>query len=38
MFDRYNTIDEVDMKKGIKKLADFLQSVDQNVDQGISTK
>jgi len=38
MFDRYNTVDETDMKQGVNKLDDFLQSVDQNVDQDISNK
>lgn len=38
MFDRYNTVDEVDMKQGINDLDNFFKSVDQNVDQDISNK
>jgi hypothetical protein len=34
MFDRYNTIDTEDVRKGINQLERYLeQSVDQNVDQ-----
>lgn len=31
MFDRYNTVDEVDMKQGIYDLDNFFKSVDQNI-------
>jgi len=34
MFDRYNTIDEEDIKNAVRRLTSFLQNVDQNVDQG----
>ncbi len=34
MFQRYNTIDEDDIKKGVNQLEGFLKSVDQSVDQG----
>ncbi len=35
MFERYNTVDESDIKQGINQMESFLtQSVDQSVDQG----
>jgi integrase len=37
MFDRYNTIDEDDIRKAVNQMQGFLSSVDQTVDQkGIS--
>ena len=33
MFDRYNTIDEKDVREAVDKLEVYLASVDQNVDQ-----
>jgi integrase len=33
MFDRYNKIDKEDIKEAVDRLGDFLQSVDQSVDQ-----
>jgi len=33
MFDRYNTVDEEDMRKAIDQMEAYLQSVDQTVDQ-----
>jgi integrase len=38
MFDRYNTVDEEDIRKAIDQLGYYLQSVDQNVDQNQSTE
>lgn len=33
MFDRYNTVDEDDTKQAVMQMENFLQNVDQNVDQ-----
>jgi integrase len=33
MFDRYNKIDDEDMRQAVAKMGTFLASVDQNVDQ-----
>ena len=38
MFDRYNTIDEEDKRLAVDQFADFLASVDQNVDKTGSGK
>jgi integrase len=34
MFDRYNRVDEQDMKNAVAQMGTFLASVDQNVDYG----
>ena len=33
MFERYNTVDEYDLRKAVDQMQGFLKSVDQNVDQ-----
>ena len=33
MFDRYNTVDEEDMRGAFDQMRTFLENVDQNVDQ-----
>jgi hypothetical protein len=33
MFERYNTVDEYDLREAVDQMQGFLKSVDQNVDQ-----
>jgi hypothetical protein len=33
MFERYNTVDDSDIRQAAARLDDFMRSVDQNVDQ-----
>jgi hypothetical protein len=35
MFERYNTVDDDDIKQGIDQMERLLKKVDQSVDQGI---
>ncbi|EFK06395.1 conserved domain protein [delta proteobacterium NaphS2] len=38
MFDRYNTIDEEDKKKGLEKMGYFLAGAHQNAHQQAASK
>jgi hypothetical protein len=33
MFERYNTVDEDDIRQAVDQMEGYLKSVDQNVDQ-----
>jgi hypothetical protein len=38
MFERYNTVDDQDIRNAVDQLGKFLENVDQNVDQTTKKK